>query len=75
MGRPAQLTAAQQAALGQAVRDGRRGGVAWKVLEHIYGRSRWQLQRYAQRPDAGIHQDAPSRALRLESAVCCASGS
>lgn len=41
------LDAGARAELGRVVRAARSGGVAWKVLENLYGRSRWTLSLYA----------------------------
>lgn len=44
-GRP-WLAAAERQALARAVRTARRNRMPWKVIEHLYGRSRVQLHRY-----------------------------
>jgi hypothetical protein len=46
-GRRGELSPAEQRAIGAEVLAARAAGVAWKVLEARYDRSRSQLRRYA----------------------------
>lgn len=61
------LAFGERMALARAVRTARRNRVGWKVIEHLYGRSRWQLRRYlaeAQRRNAPKKtRNAPSESL------------
>lgn len=67
------LNEADRLRLAREVRKGRAYRLPWKVLERVYGRSRWQLQRYlaelAARNAPKKARNAPSSPLNAHAAA------